>query len=364
MKRKNLILVAILVLSALFTIQSCTKDESPTPVIYKAAVPAAPSPANEAVVDFTGTGQAINLTWGGDATSGSWDVYFGTDAKPSKVATVTSNAYSTTVTSGGTYYWYVVTVDANKVKSTSEIWSFEVNSNPDAPVLTAPADAATAVSKTVALKWTASDPEDDDLTFDVYVSASADGNPVVPTIVASGVTALTYSPTLAYATKYYWKVIAHDPYGGVSTSVTRSFTTDVQKPDFTVFNGSASEAALAPLSTTAQTVSIQRIGTSNVIAITLPLADNMVTAGWGTVYSGTHSIFVTYDPVTYVITSAKQAWCDSFIDPTEMGPMSLQVGAGSTIDGFNKKLKIKWVISGNAYWGPDYTTGTVTYTMK
>ena len=99
------------------------------------------------------------------------------------------------------------------------------------------------------------------------------------------------------------------------------------------------------------------------IALFLPLADAMVDAGWGTVYTGTHPIFITYDPVALTVSSTKQAWCDSFIDPTEMGPMSLTVVSG-TIDATTKKIVIKWKVSGNAYWGPDYTMANSTYTMK
>jgi hypothetical protein len=46
-----------------------------------------------------------------------------------------------------------------------------------------------------------------------------------------------------------------------------------------------------------------------------------------------------------------------------MGPMSLQIFSG-TIDPVAKKITVKWIVSGNAYWGGDYTTGTTTYTMN
>jgi len=222
MKRKNIILVMLLVLSGLFAMQSCKKDESPTPTIYKAAVTTAPAPAVDAVVPFTASGQTIPLTWGGDATSGSWDVYFGGTSTPPKVATVSTNAYTATVTKGGTYYWQVITVDANNVKSTSEVWSFEVNSNPAVPSTPKPVVNAINVSCNPTLTWVDTDPEGDDLTYDLYLGKTA-----TPGIAASGLTAATYTSvaTLTPNVVYYWQIVAHDPYGGISTSPVWKFTT-------------------------------------------------------------------------------------------------------------------------------------------
>jgi hypothetical protein len=359
MKRKILFFVMLLAVLGLSTMQSCKKDAVVTPKEYVAAMPEAPVPAVDAVVPFTGTGQAITLEWTGTATNAiKWDVYFGDTDAPDLVSSAqTANTYTAHVTAGGTYFWGVVTVDANNVESASELWSFQVNSNPVVPVLTAPANNAVAVSKTVALKWTATDPEEDDLTFDVYLGTTA-----TPGVATTGLADATYSPTLAYNTTYYWRVVSKDPYGGSATSAVYKFTTDVQKPDYAVFNGAATEVAALNVSVSSP-VTVQRLGSTNVISIYLPLADAMVTAGWGTVYTGAHAILITYDPVTLAVTSTKQAWCDSFIDPTEMGPMQLQVSSG-TIDANNKKISIKWKVSGNAYWGTDYTTGTCTYTMK
>jgi hypothetical protein len=95
-----------------------------------------------------------------------------------------------------------------------------VNSNPNVPALTAPANNAVAVSNAVALTWTCTDPEEDELTFDMYFGTSATPGPV-----ATGLTDHTYSPTLAPLTAYYWKIVAHDPYGGKSESAVYKFTT-------------------------------------------------------------------------------------------------------------------------------------------
>jgi hypothetical protein len=360
MKRKILFSVIMLTILGLFTMQSCKKEAPVKQTLYVAAMPSAPVPAVDEIIPFTGTGQQIVLQWTGTATNAvTWNVYFGDNDAPDQVATgLTVNTYTAHITKGGAYFWQVETTDANGIITRSPVWSFEVNSNPNVPALKTPANNAVAVSKTVALTWTATDPEEDDLTYDIYVGTTA-----TPAVAASGLTSATYSPTLAYNTVYYWKVVAHDPFGGVSTSVVNKFTTDIFHPDFAVFTGTASELAPSISATALHNVTVQRIGTSNVIALFLPLADAMVDAGWGTVYTLTHPILITYDPVALTVTSTKQAWCDSFIDPTEMGPMSLTVVSG-TIDATTKKIVIKWKVSGNAYWGADYTMANSTYTMK
>jgi hypothetical protein len=360
MKRKIIFFITLLTIFGLITMQSCKKEAAVAPVAVLAAMPASPVPTVDAIIPFTGTGQTINLTWSGTATNAiNWDVYFGTSASPDLAASgVTANSYNATITKGGTYYWQVSTTDANKETTTSPVWSFEVNSNPNVPALTAPANNATAVSNTAALKWTCTDPEGDDLTFDVYFGTTA-----TPGAVASGITALTYSPTMDYNTTYYWKIVAHDPYGGTSTSAVNSFKTDVFHPNFAVFNGIFSEVVPDFSASAKHDVFLQVNTTTHVIIMYLPLADGMVAAGWGTQYFGAHPISITYDPVTFAVTSTKQLWTDSFIDPKEMGPMSLTVSSG-TIDATNKKISIKWIMSGDAYWGPDYTTGTCTYTLR
>jgi len=76
---------------------------------------------------------------------------------------------------------------------------------------------------TGALTWTASDPEGDALTYDVYLGTTA-----TPGVVAGGLTDATYSPTLVANTKYYWKVVAKDSHGYSTSSVVRSFTTGAE----------------------------------------------------------------------------------------------------------------------------------------
>jgi hypothetical protein len=227
MKNKYLIIVLLLGLAGMFTIQSCTKDESPTPVIYKAAVPMNPTPAEGAVVPLDGTSYV--LKWEGTTTT-SWDVYFGPYGDVKLVKTgLTGNTYTVTVEEGGEYEWYVQTKDANGIVSSNitgparDPWYFYINTAPTAPVLTTPADAAVGFSVAGALKWTSSDAEGDAIKYDVFISTSE-----TPALAATGLTAATYSPTMVASTKYYWKVVATDSHGASATSAVHSFTTGLE----------------------------------------------------------------------------------------------------------------------------------------
>ena len=119
MKRKNIILVMLLAIAGIFTMPGCTKDESPTPVIFKAAVPANPTPANGGQVDYV-QGNTYTLKWDGAATS-TWDVYLADTLYKSGV---TGNSVTFTATAPGEISWHVYTIDANKVFSVSPTWSF------------------------------------------------------------------------------------------------------------------------------------------------------------------------------------------------------------------------------------------------
>ena len=97
----------------------------------------------------------------------------------------------------------------------------DVNEAPTAPTLITPADATTNIALNTTLTWQAStDPDNDPLTYDVYLGKT---NP--PTKVSSGLTSLTYTPTAqTINTKYYWQIIAKD--GKTTTSsVIKNYTT-------------------------------------------------------------------------------------------------------------------------------------------
>jgi hypothetical protein len=302
MKNIKLRSVVLLLSLLIFTISGCKKDDTPDPVLYKAAVPANPTPANDAVVPLAGT--SYTLTWEGDATI--WDVYVGTTDPPTLAqAGVNGKSYTFTTTTGGAFFWQVVTTDGNGIVSTSPVWNFFINSPPSIPVLDSPENDSVGFPVSGALEWSCTDAEGDALTFDVYIDSIN-----TPGIVAADLADPTYSPSLVASTKYYWKVVAKDPHGGTSTSILKSFTTGLE-PIMT-FTGdyTADEPAEAysydvtftkASATSIQTDNYWNSGWTAEFTIDLVnLTYSMPYTEWTSVYSGNESGII--DPATGTMT--------------------------------------------------------------
>ncbi|RKZ14324.1 hypothetical protein DRQ53_11780 [bacterium] len=85
----------------------------------------------------------------------------------------------------------------------------------------APDDGSTDQVLSSTLHWQCSDPDGDDLTFDVFFGTDAN-----PPSANSGQSVESYDPgALAFSTTYFWKIVAEDPDGETSTSSVWSFTT-------------------------------------------------------------------------------------------------------------------------------------------
>ena len=83
--------------------------------------------------NVTATAGKINLTWIGSIVSpdviANYDVYFGTTSSPAIMASAITNGFlnNVSVTSNTTYYWKVITRDANGDTSDSGLFQFSVN---------------------------------------------------------------------------------------------------------------------------------------------------------------------------------------------------------------------------------------------
>ncbi|MCX6226549.1 MAG: hypothetical protein NTV01_17675 [Bacteroidia bacterium] len=95
------------------------------------------------------------------------------------------------------------------------------NLEPEAPKDPLPANRATKVSTLGVLTWRCIDPESDSLKYDIYFGINA--NP--PKVASDKAGAKFETPPLEYATVYYWKVVAKDPYSHEAAGPIWSFTT-------------------------------------------------------------------------------------------------------------------------------------------
>lgn len=143
--------------------------------------------------------------------------------------TVATNTTTISLEKGVAYYWRVKAIDNNNASgpnsSTNQFYTEgEGVSNhvPFTPALVAPALGSIVQEDTVTLEWTASDVDNDDLSFDVYFGAT---NPPT-TKVSENQTATTHEETISASTDYYWKIVVKDGNGGQAIGQIWSFKTD------------------------------------------------------------------------------------------------------------------------------------------
>lgn len=128
MKKINIAFMTLLLVFGFFTMQSCTKDESPTPVVkHTATIPVATSPVvgSDGTVVFTGTTVDLKWAYENNGQPVVWDVYFGTTKDPALLQKgVSGSSKTVTVADGNTYYWKVICTDDAGIKTTSDIFKF------------------------------------------------------------------------------------------------------------------------------------------------------------------------------------------------------------------------------------------------
>ena len=98
---------------------------------------------------------------------------------------------------------------------------FRHNTPPNKPSGPTPSNGAMSISTTPTLGWNDSDPDGDPLQFTVYFGT----NTSAPA-VSTGQSGMTYKPSTLQANKtYYWKIVATDGRGGITSGDWWSFTT-------------------------------------------------------------------------------------------------------------------------------------------
>lgn len=130
---------------------------------------------------------------------------------------------------GETYYWKVEATDL--INSTSsEVRSFKrlASGAPDEPMIISPINQQGIKSGTI-LDWSSVlDPENDVVTYDLYMDKV---NPPIAKI--ANLTASEFTTTILDANSaYYWYVVAKDPSGHSTKSVTSSFAAIGNGPGF------------------------------------------------------------------------------------------------------------------------------------
>jgi hypothetical protein len=189
------------------------------------AAPYHPTPANNATL----VAPDITLRWVGFDAEGdplTYDVYFGTETVPPLVSSGQSEVtyHPGTLAHATLYRWQVVARDNHNHETRGPLWSFSTKPQfnaPAIPTVVSPSSGASNVDLNADLQWNCSDPDGDALSYDVYF-----GTAVAPPLAAANHPAKTYDPgTLAFSTRYYWRIVARDPGGLETSSSTWTFLT-------------------------------------------------------------------------------------------------------------------------------------------
>lgn len=140
--------------------------------------------------------------------------------------TTTSTSMIITLEKGKSFYWRVKAIDSENAESSfSSIYQFLTEGNgvsnhlPFSPELISPAFNSSVNDLTTTLSWSASDVDNDNLTFDVFLDTV---NPPA-TKVSENQTTTTYEANLSSATNYFWKVVVKDEHGAQSLGQTWNF---------------------------------------------------------------------------------------------------------------------------------------------
>jgi len=199
MKRFFILFVVVL---SLFVLTSCPGMLNKPP-----EKPSSPIPVNGA----ESQPENLTLSWNCSDPNGdplSYDIYFGINTLGIVKSNHTENSYTLNGLNGNTTYkWKIVAKDAKGESTEGDIWTFTtINSTPSIPFNPLPSDNATDVSIDSSLSWSCTDPDGDDLYYDIYFGES---NP--PPLKSVGISTNNYNPgMLEYSSTYYWKIIAKD----------------------------------------------------------------------------------------------------------------------------------------------------------
>jgi hypothetical protein len=117
-----------------------------------------------------------------------------------------------------------VTVGAGKTVTADLVMgSGPANGLPNEPSNPGPSDGAVAQPTELTLRWTASDPDNDTLRFDVLLGTS---NPPTTVLTSNQFPRVHYIAELDSNTTYYWQVISRDHRGGVTAGPVWRFRTE------------------------------------------------------------------------------------------------------------------------------------------
>jgi len=174
-----------------------------------------------------------------DGDSLVYDYYFGDTAEPIKIdSNLTLPEYQTDLLEEAVkYYWKVVAKDGKGNEKESETWFFKTGQSPLTPVNLHPINQSTGQSRTLELSWDCSDPDGDELLYDLYFGASENLELIETNLTESQYLINGLEPDKSYQ----WSITAKDINGNVTKGNASSFKTGIRPgiPNNLIPNNSA-----------------------------------------------------------------------------------------------------------------------------
>ncbi|WP_298494061.1 fibronectin type III domain-containing protein [uncultured Algibacter sp.] len=208
-------------------------DDDPTPAENKA--PSTPSqvyPLNNTLCIDNAVIFEWNASTDPEGNSISYKIEISENSSFTALAfneTSTTNSRLISIQKGKAFYWRVKAVDSEQAESGySSVSQFLTegegisNHLPFSPDLVSPTLNAEIDGTSTTLSWTASDVDNDALTYDVYLDTTS--NPTTKVSENQTETNFTAS-SLTAASNYYFKVVVKDENGGTTIGQIWSFKT-------------------------------------------------------------------------------------------------------------------------------------------
>jgi hypothetical protein len=175
------------------------------------------------------TTASVSFAWRSSTNAASYQLMIkNLNTQTFDTYTIKDTLYTASLAINTPYSWTITATNVSG-KTTSDSWKFYLSGAasssyaPFAADLTAPASGATiasngAASVLVTFQWTGSDPDNDIVSYSLYL-----GNTTAATQVIASQTASTATQTLTSGKTYYWKVVTTDKVGNTSVSTINSF---------------------------------------------------------------------------------------------------------------------------------------------
>jgi hypothetical protein len=223
--KKHLCLLAIITISiSVSFLASCKKNNSNTENAMPKAVLSADTLRGDtttifhfdasASTDKEDTQTALMVAWNFGENASGYSPY------------TTTKTINHTFTSLGIHNVKLVVKDTQGLADTTSEQVVIVNNlanlPPEKPVYTSPDNYATSLPSSFIFTWLCTDPENDPLTYNVYLGY----DPAILYRIATDITAKEYLVTsMEKGTNYYWRITAHDPNGNIVEGDVWKFTT-------------------------------------------------------------------------------------------------------------------------------------------